>query len=143
MRSSASGRWEMGACEKGEMGKVSVQDALFPASEAEGNIVSITRRGRHRPRAPWAFGFFGVMSIFDTTSYHTGKKPKPPLIRKNHSLAQIFAKALTGSRPSSVPAEYRPGQALGPPSLPTKIKTPTHHALLREKNRPRATGVYA
>ena len=45
--------------------------ALFPASEAEGNIVSITRRGRHRPRAPLAFRFFGVMSLFDTTSYHT------------------------------------------------------------------------
>ena len=48
-------------------------EALFPASEAEGNIVSITRRGRHRPRAPLAFRFFGVMSLFDTTSYHTPK----------------------------------------------------------------------
>ena len=98
-----------------------------PRSVAEGNIVSKPRRGRHRPRAPWAFGFFGVMSIFDTTSYHKRKKPKPPLIRKNHALAQIFSEALTvtltGSRPSNVPAVHRPGQALGPPSLPTKFKT--------------------
>ena len=79
------------------------------------------------PMSATGVRFLLVMSFFDTTSYHTRKKPKPPLIRKNHALAQIFSEALTvtltGSRPSSVPAEYRPGQALGPPSLPTKFKT--------------------
>ena len=41
-----------------EFKQAAAEDALFPASEAEGNIVSITRRGRHEGTAQerrWRF----------------------------------------------------------------------------------------
>ena len=63
--------------------------ALFPASEAEGNIVSITRRGRHRPSA-FGVSFLRCDVTFSTLHHITHEKPKPPAIEEKYPHTFLF-----------------------------------------------------
>ena len=64
-------------------------EALFPASEAEGNIVSITRRGRHRPSA-FGVSFLRCDVTFSTLHHITHEKPKPPAIEEKYPHTFLF-----------------------------------------------------
>ena len=65
-------------------------EALFPASEAEGNIVSITRRGRHRPSA-FGVSFLRCDAVHFSTLHHiTHEKPKPPAIEEKYPHTFLF-----------------------------------------------------
>ena len=63
--------------------------ALFPASEAEGNIVSITRRGRHRPKR-LGVSFLRCDVTFSTPHHITHEKPKPPAIEEKYPHTFLF-----------------------------------------------------